>query len=193
MNHPLNYSDFIDNEVEFDDSNSVRKISFYKKRPIKSNLKFDNFLINIMKKDDLPSLKSSPDQLYYNFLNFKESKKQKFNPIFNVKVDWDQELSDIKDNNKINCGIENIKKAVPKNEITGKDKDKFTITEKEVAVRKIWNVTNTAGAMKSFLPYPPPFYRSLPGRALWAGALPGGAFCRAFSAPGPAGGAPRRA
>ena len=46
--------------------------------------------------------------------------------------------------------IENIKKAVPKNEITGKEEDKFTITEKEVAVRKIWNVTNTAGAMKSF-------------------------------------------
>lgn len=46
--------------------------------------------------------------------------------------------------------IENIKKAVPKNEITGKDEDKFTITEKEVAVRKIWNVSNTAGAFKSF-------------------------------------------
>lgn len=46
--------------------------------------------------------------------------------------------------------IENIKKAVPKNEITGKEEDKFTITEKEVAVRKIWNVSNTAGAFKSF-------------------------------------------
>lgn len=46
--------------------------------------------------------------------------------------------------------IENIKKAVPKNEITGKNEDKFTITEKEVAVRKIWNVSNTAGAFKSF-------------------------------------------
>ena len=46
--------------------------------------------------------------------------------------------------------IENIKRAVPKNEITGKDKDKFIITEKEVAVRKIWNVSNTAGAFKSF-------------------------------------------
>lgn len=46
--------------------------------------------------------------------------------------------------------IENIKKAVPKNEITGKDEDKFTITEKEIAVRKIWNVSNTAGAIKSF-------------------------------------------
>lgn len=46
--------------------------------------------------------------------------------------------------------IENIKRAVPKNEITGKDEDKYTITEKEVAVRKIWNVSNTAGAFKSF-------------------------------------------
>lgn len=46
--------------------------------------------------------------------------------------------------------IENIKKAVPKNEITGKDEDKFTITEKEVAVRKIWNVSNSAGAFKSY-------------------------------------------
>lgn len=46
--------------------------------------------------------------------------------------------------------IVNIKKAVPKNEITKKDEDKYTITEKEVAVRKIWNVSNTAGAFKSF-------------------------------------------
>jgi hypothetical protein len=46
--------------------------------------------------------------------------------------------------------IESIKRAVPKNEITKKDEDKFTITEKEVAVRKIWNVSNTLGAFKSF-------------------------------------------
>ena len=47
--------------------------------------------------------------------------------------------------------ITNVKRAVPKNEITGKDEDKYTITEKEVAVRKIWNVSNTAGAFKSFV------------------------------------------
>lgn len=47
--------------------------------------------------------------------------------------------------------IENIKRAVPKNEITKKDEDKDTIVEKEVAVRKIWNVSNTAGAFKSFV------------------------------------------
>lgn len=46
--------------------------------------------------------------------------------------------------------ITNVKRAVPKNEITKKDEDKYTITEKEVAVRKVWNVSNTAGAFKSF-------------------------------------------
>lgn len=46
--------------------------------------------------------------------------------------------------------IGNVKKAVPKNEITGKDEDKFTITEKDVAVRKVWNVSNRLGAYKSF-------------------------------------------
>ena len=46
--------------------------------------------------------------------------------------------------------ITNVKRAVPKNEITKKDEDKYTITEKEVAVRKIWNVSNTAGAFKSY-------------------------------------------
>lgn len=46
--------------------------------------------------------------------------------------------------------VVNVKKPVPKNEVTGKDEDKFTIVEKEVAVRKIWNVSNTAGAFKSY-------------------------------------------
>lgn len=46
--------------------------------------------------------------------------------------------------------ITNVKRAVPKNEITKKDEDKYTITEKEVAVRKVWNVSNTAGAFKSY-------------------------------------------
>ena len=46
--------------------------------------------------------------------------------------------------------ITNIKKPVPKNEITGKDEDKYTITEKEVAVRQIYNVSNAFGIIKSF-------------------------------------------
>lgn len=46
--------------------------------------------------------------------------------------------------------IINIKKAVPKNEITKKEEDKYTITEKEVAVRQVWNVSNAFGIVKSF-------------------------------------------
>lgn len=47
--------------------------------------------------------------------------------------------------------IINIKKPVPKNEITGKDEDKFTLVDKEVAVREIWNVSNALGIVKSFI------------------------------------------
>ena len=46
--------------------------------------------------------------------------------------------------------IINIKKPVPKNEITKKEEDKYTITEKEVAVRQVWNVSNAFGIVKSF-------------------------------------------
>jgi hypothetical protein len=50
----------------------------------------------------------------------------------------------------LDYNIINIKKPIPKNEITGKDEDKFTITEKEVAIRQVWNVSNPYGAYKSF-------------------------------------------
>lgn len=46
--------------------------------------------------------------------------------------------------------IINVKKAVPKNELTGKEEDKTTLVDKEVAVRQVWNVSNTLGAYKSF-------------------------------------------
>lgn len=52
--------------------------------------------------------------------------------------------------NDLEYNIKNIKKAVPKNEITGKDEDKFTLVDKEVAVREIWNVSNALGIFKSF-------------------------------------------
>lgn len=47
--------------------------------------------------------------------------------------------------------IETIKRPVPKSEITGKDEDKYTIVDKDVAVRKVWNVSNSAGAFESFV------------------------------------------
>ena len=51
----------------------------------------------------------------------------------------------------LDYSIINVKRPVPKNEITGKDEDKYTITEKEVAVRQIWNVSNAFGIVKSFI------------------------------------------
>ena len=50
----------------------------------------------------------------------------------------------------LDYNITNIKRPVPKNEITKKDEDKFTLVDKEVAVRQVWNVSNTAGVYKSF-------------------------------------------
>ena len=43
-----------------------------------------------------------------------------------------------------------ILKPVPKNEITGNDKDKFTIATKKSVVKQLWNVSNPYGAFKSF-------------------------------------------
>lgn len=43
-----------------------------------------------------------------------------------------------------------IQKPVPKSEITGNDKDKFTIANKKVKVKQIWQVSNPYGAFKSF-------------------------------------------
>ena len=41
------------------------------------------------------------------------------------------------------------KRPVPKNEITKRDEDKYTIAEKELKVKQVWNVSNSAGAYKS--------------------------------------------
>lgn len=46
--------------------------------------------------------------------------------------------------------IGNVKRPVPKNEITKKEEDKYTLIDKEVAVRKVWNISNSVGAYKSF-------------------------------------------
>lgn len=50
-----------------------------------------------------------------------------------------------KDYNKIK-----ITKPIPKNVITGKDEDKYTITEQEVEAYEIWVVANNLGFMSSF-------------------------------------------
>ena len=46
--------------------------------------------------------------------------------------------------------IKKVKKPVPKFEITKNPADKYTITEKEVAVKPVWFVVNTLGIKKAF-------------------------------------------
>lgn len=52
--------------------------------------------------------------------------------------------------NNLDYNHKEIKKPVPKSEITGKDEDKFTITEKKSEIVEVWNVSNPYGAFKSF-------------------------------------------
>ena len=44
-----------------------------------------------------------------------------------------------------------IKRVVPKYQITKNEKDKYTLTDKEVIVKQIWNVSNASGVYKSFV------------------------------------------
>lgn len=43
-----------------------------------------------------------------------------------------------------------ILKPIPKSEVTGKEEDKFILTNKKVNVKQIWQVSNPYGAFKSF-------------------------------------------
>lgn len=43
-----------------------------------------------------------------------------------------------------------VDRPVPKNTITKKDKDMYTIVNNKVKVRLVWNVSNTVGVYKSF-------------------------------------------
>ncbi len=42
-------------------------------------------------------------------------------------------------------------RPVPKNTITKKDSDKYTIVDSKVSVRQVWNVSNALGIKKSFI------------------------------------------
>lgn len=50
----------------------------------------------------------------------------------------------------LDYSMTNIKRVVSKNEITKKEEDKYTLVDKEVAVRQIWNVSNPYGVFKSY-------------------------------------------
>jgi len=72
-------------------------------------------------------------------LDYLELDKQQYEgTLFQKKID------------ELEYNIINIKRPVPKNEITGKDEDKTTLVDREIAVRQVWNVSNGAGVYKSF-------------------------------------------
>ena len=72
-------------------------------------------------------------------LDYLELDKQQYEgALFQKKID------------ELEYNIINIKRPVPKNEITGKDEDKTTLVDREIAVRQVWNVSNGAGVYKSF-------------------------------------------
>lgn len=110
---------------------------------------------------DLCKFNKNVEILNKDFSKYSDDKGNSF--IFNTinqlaKVDYleltKEEYQVAKFQQKIedlDYNIINIKKPVPKNEITCKNEDRYTLTEKEVAVRQIWNVSNPYGAFKSFI------------------------------------------
>jgi hypothetical protein len=51
---------------------------------------------------------------------------------------------------KLDYKEEFIERPTPKNVITKKDEDKFTIVNQKIKVKKIWNVANALNVKKSF-------------------------------------------
>lgn len=105
-----------------------------------------NSHITIMNKD-LSDYKDEKKGIYFVFntvnailtLEYLELEKQDY-----TIAKFQKKIEDLEYN------IIKIKKPVPKNVITGKDEDKYTIIEKDVDVRQIWKVSNRLGAMKCF-------------------------------------------
>ena len=65
-------------------------------------------------------------------------KKQYEIALFEKKID------------KLDYVEETIKRLVPKNTITKRDEDKYTLTNQELKVKKVWNVVNGLNVKKSF-------------------------------------------
>lgn len=51
---------------------------------------------------------------------------------------------------KLEYSKKEVKRPVPKSDITGKDEDKFTLTDKKEEVVEVWQVSNGYGAHKEF-------------------------------------------
>ena len=113
-NHPLNYSELSLNEYEFEDDKILRIPYYFEIKEIK-DLKFNNYLLNVIKAEDTNEIPSI-DKIYNNYLIFKGEKKQQLRQITNqnLKVDWDKDLSYIENNNNkrfIKCRVDDTNKV----------------------------------------------------------------------------------
>lgn len=105
-----------------------------------------NFMDNIeIINKDLSKYTDDKRMFYLNTVNllprvdYYELSKEEY-----TKAKFEQKIEDLDYN------IITVKRPVPKNIITKKEEDKYTIVDSDVAVRQVWNVLNTAGVYKSF-------------------------------------------
>lgn len=100
--------------------------------------------IEIINKD-LSKYTDNKRMFYINTVNllprvdYRELSKEEY-----MKAKFEKQIDDLEYN------IITVKRPVPKNTITKKEEDKYTIVDSDVAVRQVWNVINTAGMFKSF-------------------------------------------
>ena len=100
--------------------------------------------IEIINKD-LSKYEDDKRMFYLNTVNllprvdYYELSKEEY-----TKAKFEKKIEDLEYN------IINVKRPVPKNVITKKEEDKYTIVDSDVAVRQVWNVLNAAGVYKSF-------------------------------------------
>jgi hypothetical protein len=111
-------------------------------------MELNNFMNNVeIKNKDLALYKDNEKGLmfYLNTVNLlvrvdamELDEKQYEIALFEKKID------------KLDYTEEFIDRPVPKNTITKKDEDKFTIVNQKVKVKKVWNVVTSSGVHKSF-------------------------------------------
>ena len=94
--HPLNYTDLSLNEFEFDDDQIIRVGYYIEKPKIQGDLKFDNYILNLMKNEEDTNDISSLDKIYNDYLIFSGKKKQSQinSKISNLNsINWNSDLS----------------------------------------------------------------------------------------------------
>ena len=112
--HPLNYTDLSLNEFEFDDDQIIRVGYYIEKPKIQGDLKFDNYILNLMKNEEDTNDILSLDKIYNDYLIFSGKKKQSQinSKISNLNsINWNSDLSYNEGDKKIKCNVDQDKKV----------------------------------------------------------------------------------